>query len=164
MPTEFAGILQDDSDTLDAEFFDAIWREAEAEEAAAQDTGHGASPEPAAAVESGFQALQNELRAQRSAFELEIEALIHQHAAHSQALPGPGSSRHSEDVQRLRALEAAHLSLREGWRQQMRNRLDLARQELGTRQSLSQQRDPTIETDLARQIALLEHEVQYSSF
>jgi hypothetical protein len=160
---ELAGILQDDSDTLDADFFDAIWREAEAEDAAPQETGHDTSPEPLGAEGSGVQALKNALRAERSAFEMEIEDLIHQHAAQSQALPGPGSSHHAEGVQRLRALEAAHLSLRERWRQQMRNRLDLARQELRAEQSRSQYRDSTVEADLGRQIALLEHEVQHPS-
>jgi hypothetical protein len=42
---ELAEILRDESDTLDAEFFEAIWREAEAEDAVGP---RSPSPEPAA--------------------------------------------------------------------------------------------------------------------
>jgi hypothetical protein len=177
---ELAEILRDESDTLDAEFFDEIWREAAAEGEAQQETAHGANPaapardqspwrspsfEPAAAAaEPGFRALQIELRAQRIAFEMEDMELANQHAAQSQALPGPGSSRHAEGVRRLQELEAARLQLRMDWRRLMQDRLDLARQELRTTQSIERFRDEATEADLARQVALLEHEVQNPSF
>jgi hypothetical protein len=164
---ELAEMLHDESEPLDAEFFEQIWREAEAQDAAPpapEPPPRSPSPARAAAEESGFRALEDELRAERSAFESEDMDLANQHAAQSEMLPGPGSSRHAAGMQRLEALNAARLQLRKDWRQQMQNRLDTARQRLRDLQSNPQWRDEAVEADLAQQIALLEHEVQNPSF
>jgi hypothetical protein len=96
---ELAEMLHDESDTLDAESFEQIWREAEAQaaEPPAPESQRG-SPSPAGcgAEDSGVRALQEGLRAERSAFESEEMDLANQHAGQSQTLPGPGSSRHAE--------------------------------------------------------------------
>jgi hypothetical protein len=90
--------------------------------------------------------------------------LANQHAAQSATLPRPGSSRHAEGIQRLNALQAGRVQLRLDWQTQMQRHLDLARRALRTAQSIDRLRDPAIEADLARQIALLEYEVQHPSF
>jgi hypothetical protein len=115
-------------------------------------------------VESGLQALQNELREERSALEGADFQLANEHAFLSQTLGGPGSSHHAAGAQRLAEVQQQRLQLRIDWRERMQRRLDVAQQELRTLQRIERFRDATMEAELARKIALLEHEVNSPSF
>ena len=175
-----------ESELIDAEFLESIWREAEAEDRASQELqetvhaeaeevdtllmalsepwGKGPSPQPAAAPETGLQALQRELQEERHAAEGADFALANEHAFLSQTLGRPGSSQHATGAQRLAELQEQRLQLRIDWRARVQARLDAARHELQTSQSREPARDEALEAELARRIALLEHEVNNPIF
>ena len=173
-----------ESELIDAEFLESIWREAEAESGAhpiqqtvqdeAEDldallrdlesSGKRPSPERSATGEAGLRALQRELREERSAVEAADFALANEQAFLSQMLGGPGSSHHAAAAQRLVELQQRRLQLRSEWRERMQGRLDAARQALQVIQGIERLRDEGVEAELARKIALLEHEVNNPSF
>jgi paraquat-inducible protein B len=172
-----------EAELIDAEFLDEIWREAEAEEAALQEAVQdeaedvdallralaeslekSPSPERTAALESGLQALQNELRGERGAVEAADFALANEHASLIQTLGQPGSSQHAASAQRIAEVQQQRIQLRIDWRERMQRRLEAARQELRDLQSVPGLRDETLEAEVARKIALLEHEVNSPAF
>jgi hypothetical protein len=185
LPDERLREIQDEvgePELIDAEFLDSIWREAEAQEAAHHETvqeeaddvdaalqglfeswERSPSPERTAAVESGLQVLQNELRQERAAVETSDFELANLHAFLSQTLGGPGSSHYAAGAQRLADVQQQRIQLRRDWRERMQRRLHTARQELQTLQSRGA-RDGLAEAELAQKIALLEHEVNNPSF
>jgi predicted nuclease with TOPRIM domain len=144
--------VQDEADDVDA-----LLR------ALAESLEKSPSPERTAAVESGLQALQNELRQERDAVEAADFQLANEQASLNQTLGEPGSSHYAAGAQRLAEVQQQRTQLRTDWRERMQGRLDAARQELETLRS-REARDGLAEADLARQIELLEHEVNNPSF
>jgi hypothetical protein len=172
-----------ESELIDAEFLEAIWREAEAEEAAIQESVQGEaedvdallqalaesttkspSPERTATPQSGLQALRNELWEERRSVEAADFDLANVQASLSQTLAPSGSRHHAAGAQRLAEVQQQRLQLRIDWRERMQHRLDAARRELRTMQSIERFRDQTAESELVRKIALLEHEVNNPLF
>jgi hypothetical protein len=116
------------------------------------------SPERAARLQSSFQRLQQELREERAAVEAAVSALASE-SAYIQTTQA-GSSSGPTWQERLRAIHREQLDLQANWRVRLQERLDGIRQQLDLMRRVERFRDEASEAELARQIALLERELQ----
>jgi hypothetical protein len=169
------------SEPLDADFFDQIWNEAAADEAARHEAVvHEAqevdamlssidellqqipSPERDAALHSSFQRLQQELREERSTFQAAHFALVNE-LAHIQTTQASSSSGATWQ-ERLKAIHGEQLDLHRQWREGMQARLDEARRRLDAMHLVEGFRDETAEAQLGHEITLLEQELRIPPF
>jgi hypothetical protein len=116
------------------------------------------SPERAAGLQSSFARLQQELREERAAVEAAVSALANE-SAYIQTTQA-GSSSGPTWQERLRAIHEEQLALQANWRARLQERLDSARQQLALMRRVERFRDEASEAELAREIALLERELQ----
>jgi hypothetical protein len=116
------------------------------------------SPERAAGLQSRFERLQQELREERLAVEGAVSALANEYASIHTTQASSSSGPNWQ--QRLRAIREEQGLLLAQWRARLEARLDDARRELDAMRSVDRLRDEDVEAELARQIALLERELQ----
>jgi hypothetical protein len=174
--TEIERELGAADEPLDEEFFEQVWRESAAQEAAlheSQDVDsalsalvvllqRSPSPERDAGLHSGFQRLQQELREERSALEAVNFELVNEFA-HIQTTQASSSSGATWQ-QRLKAIQDEQARLREQWRARLQARLDHARQRLDAMRRVPRLSDEAAEAELASEISLLAHELQNPVF
>jgi hypothetical protein len=152
----------DEMEPTDAALQESVLHEARDVEATVQEYEallHGsASPQRDAAFESSYQRLQKELRDERQAVEAAQAALTNEYAnvQTTQASSSSGATwqqRLGEIGEELRQLHAQ-------WRARMQGRLDAARGRLDAMRRAGGPRDEAAEAALAREIALLDYELQ----
>ena len=119
------------------------------------------SPGRAAGLDSSYERLRQELREGRAALAAALFGLANEHA-HIQTTRA-GSSSGSGWEERLRALQEEQGRLSAHWRASLQARLESARRQLELIRLVEAFRDEAIEVELAREIALLEHELQLFS-
>jgi hypothetical protein len=177
---EYVSLIPDhNSDTLSAEYFEGMWREQESDHEVTQENVRdeaqdvdaqlsalveslrSPSPEREVAVASNLLALQNELRQVRSDVQEKDILFDKEQQLLSEALSRPGAS---GDPQRLADVHRERTQLRMEWGRQIQRRLETTQQGLRMVQSQNSLRDPEIEAELARQIAMIEREAQYPPF
>jgi hypothetical protein len=116
------------------------------------------SPERAARLQASFERLQKELREARVAVDAAVASLANQYAFIEQT--GASSSSGPTWRERLRAIHQEQLDLQENWRASLRARLGSAREQIDLMRRIPRFRDEAREAELAREIALLEGELQ----
>jgi hypothetical protein len=116
------------------------------------------SPERGAGFQSSYERLQRELREERDAVEGAVAALANEYA--NIQTTQAGSSSGPSWQQRLLAIHREQLQLRAQWRARLEDRLGRARRQLDLIRSVERLRDEAVEAELAREIALLDRELQ----
>jgi hypothetical protein len=115
------------------------------------------SAERTARLQSSFERLRQELREERVAVEAAVFALANESAFIQTTQAGSSSGPTWQD--RLRAIHQEQLHLRADWRARLEARLESARERLNLLR-LAAPRNAAVEAELAREIALLEGELQ----